>query len=66
MRRPSTASHRDSDSLWELQRASIIHVTPNKSVVENKYTMAGRKGAGAHDEQRERYIIVGAGGNLIL
>ena len=66
MRRPSTSSHKDSKSLWDLQRALGIVVTPDSTAVENNITMAGRKGAGADDEQRERYIIVGAGGELCL
>ena len=66
MRRPSISCHRDSKSLWELQGASKIAVNRDKSVVENKITMAGKKAAGADDEQRERYIIMGAGGELSL
>ena len=66
MRWPSISGHRNLNSLRELQRALSIVATPYKSAVENKRIMAGRKAAGADDEQRERYIIVGAGGKLNL
>ena len=48
--------------MWELYRASNIVATPIEPAVEIKKTMAGRTGAGADKEQRERNIIMGAGG----
>ena len=62
MRRPAISCCRDRKSLWELYRASNIVATPIEPAVEIKKTMAGRTGAGADEEQRERYIILGAGG----